>query len=45
MREIADNVCVMQLGQMVEQVTVDEIFENAKSDYTRNLLAAIPGAD
>ena len=43
-RQIADNVCVMEHGKLVEQGTVDEIFENAKSDYTRNLLSAIPGA-
>ncbi|PRB67554.1 ABC transporter ATP-binding protein [Arthrobacter sp. MYb213] len=43
-RQIADNVCVMEHGQLVEQGTVDEIFDNAKSDYTRNLLSAIPGA-
>ena len=43
-RQIADNVCVMERGKIVEQGSVDDIFEAPKSDYTRNLLAAIPGA-
>jgi peptide/nickel transport system ATP-binding protein len=44
-RVIADHVSVMQRGKVVEQATVDEVFENPKTDYTRELLAAIPGAD
>jgi peptide/nickel transport system ATP-binding protein len=44
-RVIADHVSVMQQGKVVEQATVDEVFENPKTDYTRELLAAIPGAD
>jgi len=36
---------VMQRGKVVEQATVDEVFDNPKTDYTRELLAAIPGAD
>ncbi|UTM47957.1 ABC transporter ATP-binding protein [Glutamicibacter mysorens] len=43
-RQIADNVCVMERGKIVEQGTTDEIFDTPKSAYTRNLLAAIPGA-
>src|SRR5690606_26924075 len=43
-RQIADNVCVMERGKIVEQGTADEIFASPKSAYTRNLLAAIPGA-
>ncbi|UYQ78448.1 ABC transporter ATP-binding protein [Glutamicibacter sp. JL.03c] len=43
-REIADNVCVMEHGKIVEQGTADEIFDAPKSEYTRNLLGAIPGA-
>ena len=43
-RQIADNVCVMEHGKIVEQGTADEIFSAPKSEYTRNLLAAIPGA-
>lgn len=44
-RLIADRVCVMQQGRIVEQATTDEIFENPQQDYTKNLLAAIPGAN
>lgn len=43
-RMIADRVCVMRQGQIVEAATVDEVFDNPKTDYTRELLAAIPGA-
>ncbi|MGN6274052.1 MAG: dipeptide ABC transporter ATP-binding protein [Protaetiibacter sp.] len=44
-RVIADHVTVMQRGKVVEQATVDEVFDNPKTEYTRELLAAIPGAD
>ncbi len=44
-RVIADHVTVMQRGKVVEQSTVDEVFDNPKTDYTRELLAAIPGAN
>ena len=44
-RVIADHVTVMQRGKVVEQSTVDEVFDNPKTEYTRELLAAIPGAD
>ncbi|HMM82677.1 MAG TPA: ABC transporter ATP-binding protein [Terrimesophilobacter sp.] len=43
-RMIADRVCVMRQGQIVEAATVDEVFDNPKTEYTRELLAAIPGA-
>jgi peptide/nickel transport system ATP-binding protein len=42
-RVIADHVCVMQQGRIVEQSTVDEVFDNPREDYTRELLDAIPG--
>ncbi|MFJ4207059.1 dipeptide ABC transporter ATP-binding protein [Paenarthrobacter sp. NPDC089675] len=42
-RQIADNVCVMEKGQLVETGTTDEVFENPKQDYTQALLDAIPG--
>ena len=42
-RLIADRVCVMQSGRIVEQATTDEVFENPRMDYTRKLLEAIPG--
>ncbi|HEU5222186.1 MAG TPA: ABC transporter ATP-binding protein [Candidatus Lumbricidophila sp.] len=43
-RVIADHVCVMERGKIVEGGTVDELFLNPKTQYTRDLLAAIPGA-
>jgi peptide/nickel transport system ATP-binding protein len=43
-RVIADHVCVMQRGQIVEQASVDEVFDNPREQYTRELLDAIPGA-
>ncbi|QAY61000.1 ABC transporter ATP-binding protein [Microbacterium protaetiae] len=43
-RVVADNVCVMEKGRVVEHGTVDEIFANPAEDYTQRLLDAIPGA-
>jgi peptide/nickel transport system ATP-binding protein len=43
-RMIADHVCVMQHGRIVEASTVDDVFDNPQQDYTRDLLNAIPGA-
>jgi len=43
-RQIADQVVVMQNGKVVEQATTDEVFDNPREQYTRDLLAAIPGA-
>ncbi|MCT1367487.1 MULTISPECIES: dipeptide ABC transporter ATP-binding protein [Kocuria] len=43
-RQIADNVCVMEKGKMVETGSTDSVFEDPKTEYTRKLLAAIPGA-
>ena len=41
---VADLVCVMERGKVVEQGSVDEIFANPAQEYTRRLLDAIPGA-
>lgn len=44
-RMVADDVTVMRQGQVVEAATVDEVFENPKEQYTKDLLEAIPGAN
>ena len=44
-RQIADDVLVMQGGQVVEQADADSIFNNPQEPYTQQLLAAIPGRD
>ena len=41
-RRIADRVCVMQGGQIVEQGPAAEVFANPKHPYTQRLLAAEP---
>ncbi len=41
-RRIADRVCVMQGGEIVEQGKTSEIFENPQHPYTRKLLGAEP---
>jgi peptide/nickel transport system ATP-binding protein len=43
-RVIADQVAVMNKGQIVEFGSTKEIFANPQQQYTRNLLDAIPGA-
>jgi peptide/nickel transport system ATP-binding protein len=43
-RVIADNVCVMQKGQIVEAASTDDVFDNPQEQYTKELLNAIPGA-
>ena len=41
-RRIADRVCVMKDGEIVEQGPVAEIFANPRHPYTQKLLAAEP---
>lgn len=40
--EVADRVCVMRHGKIVEQGPVADIFKNPQHPYTRSLLAAVP---
>lgn len=42
---LADSVCVMEAGKIVERGTVDEIFDHPKEAYTQRLLSAIPSLD
>lgn len=40
--EVADRVCVMYTGKIVEESDVDEIFANPKHPYTTGLLRSVP---
>jgi peptide/nickel transport system ATP-binding protein len=42
-RQIADDVLVMQDGRVVESATVSQVFDSPREGYTRRLLDAIPG--
>lgn len=43
--QICDEVEVMYAGRIVERGTVDEIFYNPQHEYTKGLMASIPGQD
>ncbi len=43
-RQIADHVCVMEKGKLVETGSTDDVFDSPRQDYTKALLNAIPGA-
>ena len=40
-RQIADRVCVMNAGKIVEQGDTDSVFEKPKNEYTKKLLKAV----
>lgn len=44
-RKIADRVCVMTNGEIVEQGPTEEIFKNPQHEYTKHLLSAEPKGD
>jgi len=40
--EVADRVCVMYTGRIVEESGVEELFDDPKHPYTRGLLKSVP---
>jgi peptide/nickel transport system ATP-binding protein/oligopeptide transport system ATP-binding protein len=42
---LADEVCVMQRGLIVERGTVDDVFDRPQNPYTQRLLSSIPSPD
>ncbi|KAA9161058.1 ABC transporter ATP-binding protein [Amycolatopsis acidicola] len=44
-RQVADRVGVMRAGRLVELGPADEVLHNPRDEYTRELLAAIPGRE
>ena len=44
-RQIADRIAVMYHGQLVEEGSTAQVFDSPREEYTRSLLAAIPGAN
>ena len=44
-RHFADRVMVMYLGQIVEEGSIDQVFQKPKHPYTKALLSATPIAD
>jgi peptide/nickel transport system ATP-binding protein len=41
---LADEVLVLEAGQVVERGSPEDLFVNPRHPYTRRLLAAVPGA-
>ena len=44
-RQIADDVVVMEKGRLVEANTTDALFDHPVQDYTRELIEAVPGRE
>ncbi|MHC9236192.1 dipeptide ABC transporter ATP-binding protein [Pseudooceanicola sp. 502str34] len=41
--QVSDNIVVMNKGQIVERGNSDQVFSNPQNEYTKKLLAAMPG--
>jgi peptide/nickel transport system ATP-binding protein len=41
--QVCDNVLVMYQGRIVERGNPQQIFDHPRHDYTRRLIAAVPG--
>src|SRR6188768_3656943 len=44
-RYISDRIMVMHKGKIVEQGAAEEVYYHPKNEYTKNLIATIPGKD
>jgi len=42
-RKLADRIMVLYRGELVEEAPTEELFGQPRQDYTRELLAAVPG--
>ena len=42
-RQISDTVSVLRRGEQVERGVTEDVFRNPQSDFTRDLIGAIPG--
>jgi peptide/nickel transport system ATP-binding protein len=41
--QISDRIAVMKNGEIVEMGTARAVFEHSTNDYTKSLLASMPG--
>ena len=44
-REMSDQIAVMNRGKIVEAGSADQVYANQRDDYTKALLAAVPVPD